>query len=233
MANHGYLGHWGSDGSIPEQRHTEAGGSDMVLENASGFFDEKLRVLDPRPLIAPAEIVRAERSFFEELPPADGHRKNILRPAHRKVGIGIAQPLATETELSVPCFVQEFTDSYGTYAPIPRTAKVGTIIHVEGEIVAPATVGGVGVARVDAPRPLPVAELNRRRTYEVPKPYQMYWPPGFKTPVPVKVNGGRFAIDVPLNDHGQAGLYEVSVWGKTPGNPDYAILGLRTVVVQR
>src|SRR3954466_14345965 len=37
MATNGYLGHWGTDGSTPEQRHTEAGGSDMVLENASCF----------------------------------------------------------------------------------------------------------------------------------------------------------------------------------------------------
>jgi uncharacterized protein YkwD len=233
MATHGYLGHWGSDGSVPEQRHTDAGGADMVLENALSFFDEKPRALDPKPMILASEVVRAEHLFFDEIPPNDGHRKNILRVAHRKVGIGIAQPVATESELPVPCFVQEFTDAYGTYAPIPRTAKVGATIHLEGEIRSPATMGGIGVARVGAPRPLPVDELNRRRSYDVPKPYQMYWPAGFKTPIPVKVNGGKFSIDVPLNDHGQSGLYEVSVWGKTPGNPDYAMLGLRTILVDR
>jgi hypothetical protein len=61
----------------------------------------------------------------------------------------------------------------------------------------------------------------------------MYWPAGFKTPVPVKIKGGKFAVDVPLNDHGQPGLYEVSIWGKTPSSPDYAMLGLRTIMVER
>ncbi|HEX3344297.1 MAG TPA: CAP domain-containing protein, partial [Polyangiaceae bacterium] len=46
MATHGYLGHWGTDGSVPEQRYTEAGGADMVLENASCFTDEQPRALD-------------------------------------------------------------------------------------------------------------------------------------------------------------------------------------------
>jgi uncharacterized protein YkwD len=233
MAKNGYLGHWGTDGSVPEQRLTDAGGADMVLENALCFVDEKARTLDPNPLVDPAEIVRAEHLFFDEVPPSDGHRKNILKPAHRKVGIGVAQPVATATELPVPCFSQEFTDAYGTYAPIPRSAKVGATIHLEGEILAPATMGGVGLARVDAPRPLPTAELNRRRSYPVPTPYQMFWPHGFKTPIPVKVQGGRFTIDVPLNDHGQPGMYEVSVWGKTPGNPEYAMLGVRTIQVER
>ena len=31
MAQNGFLGHWGTDGSVPEQRFTEAGGLDMVL----------------------------------------------------------------------------------------------------------------------------------------------------------------------------------------------------------
>jgi uncharacterized protein YkwD len=233
MAKTGYLGHWGSDGSVPEQRLTEAGGADMVLENALCFVDEKGRTLDPKPLIEPSEIVRAEHLFFDETPPNDGHRKNILKSAHRKVGIGIAQPIATATELPVPCFSQEFTDPYGTYAAIPRSAKVGATIHLEGEIHAPATMGGVGIARLDPPRPLSVADLNKRRSYPVPAPYQMYWPAGFKTPIPVKVHGGKFSIDVPLNDRGQPGLYEVSVWGKTPSSPEYAILGLRTVLVER
>src|SRR2546421_282216 len=41
MAANGYLGHWGLDGSVPEQRMTRAGGEDLVLENASCFTDEQ------------------------------------------------------------------------------------------------------------------------------------------------------------------------------------------------
>ena len=233
MASHGYLGHWGTDGSVPEQRLTEAGGVDMVLENALCFIDERPRTLDTKPLIDAGEVERAESMFWNEVPPNDGHRKNIMKPGHKKVGIGVAQPIATATELPVPCFSQEFTDPYGTYAPVPRKAKVGDTLHVEGTISAPATVGGVGLARVVLPRPLGVAELNKRRSYPVPGPYQMYWPAGFKTPIPVTVRGGKFSIDVPLSDKGEPGLYEVSVWGKLPGSSDFAMLGLRTIVVEK
>jgi uncharacterized protein YkwD len=234
MASHGYLGHWGTDGSVPEQRLTEAGGVDMVLENALCFVDERPRTLDPHPLIDAIEIERSQSMFWNEAPPNDGHRKNIMRPGHRKVGIGVALPVATPTELPVPCFSQEFTDPYGTYVPVPRNAKVGQVVRVEGTIATPATVGGVGVARIVTPKPISIAELNTRRSYPVPGPYQMYWPAGFKTPIPVTVRGGgQFSIDVPLSDHGEPGLYEVSVWGKLPGAPDFVMLGLRTILVEK
>ena len=41
--------------------------------------------------IDPKQIERAESLFFDEVPPNDGHRKNILKPHHTKVGIGVAQ----------------------------------------------------------------------------------------------------------------------------------------------
>ena len=39
MVRHGFTAHWGTDGSVPEQRYTEAGGSDFNMENAACFFD--------------------------------------------------------------------------------------------------------------------------------------------------------------------------------------------------
>ena len=38
-AHLGYLGHWGSDGSIPEERLTRAGGADLDFANAICLFD--------------------------------------------------------------------------------------------------------------------------------------------------------------------------------------------------
>jgi hypothetical protein len=232
MATHGYLGHWGTDGSVPEQRFTEAGGTDMVLENASCFTDEATRTLDPAARIDPKSVEQAEDMFFHETPPHDGHRKNILKPWHKTVGIGVAQPVATPTEIPVPCFAQEFVDPYGSYSAAPRKAHPGDNLHVAGTMASPATFAGVGLARVDAPKPIPVSELNRRRSYPVPAPYQMYWPPGFQTPIPVRVTGDRFAIDVPLSDANRAGLYEVSVWATMPGSPDFVMVSLRTILVR-
>jgi uncharacterized protein YkwD len=228
MAKNAYLGHWGTDGSVPEQRFTEAGGSDMVMENASCFTDEKKRELDAAPGIDPKNVEQTEDMFFHEVPPHDGHRKNILKAWHKSVGIGVAQPVATPTEIPVPCFSQEFVDDYGTYAPLPPRVRVGDTLHVEGTIASPATFAGVGLARVDAPKPVPVPELNKRRSYPVPTPYQMYWPPGFQTPIPVKVSGAHFSIDVPVSDGGKAGLYELSVWATVPGTADLTMVGLRT-----
>lgn len=232
MARLGFLGHWGSDGSVPEQRHTEAGGADMVLENALCFTDETKRALDAAPLIDPKEVERAESLFFDEVPPNDGHRRNILKPAHTRVGVGIAQPVATPTELAVPCFTQEFVDGYGTYAPLPKVAKVGDVVRVEGTLTNGARPTGVGVARVAAPKPLPASELNRRRSYPVPKPQTMYWGPGFVTPIVAKIAGPKIAIDVPLSDHGQPGLYEISVWAKLGTSEDQTMVSLRTILVK-
>jgi hypothetical protein len=87
----------------------------------------------------------------------------------------------------------------------------------------------VGLARVDGPKPLLVSELNHRRSYPVPTPYQMYWPPGYQTPIPVKVNGSSFGIDVPVSDKGKAGMYELSVWASIPGADDLVMVSLRTI----
>lgn len=236
MARHGFLGHWGSDGSVPEQRYTEAGGADVTFENALCFADERLRALDPDPRIDPVEIERSEAAFFNEVPPNDGHRKNILRPGHKRIGIGIAQPIETPAEHPVPCIAQELAYAYGSYGPLPARARVGDTVHVEGTLAGDATFGGVGVARIDAPRPIPVAELNARRSYVQPEPFKMYWPEGFVTPVPVKVHGQAFSIDVPLDDKRRPGLYEVSVWAKLPGargpaDKGFASVSLRTVHV--
>ncbi|GAC1544954.1 MAG: hypothetical protein NVS3B10_09100 [Polyangiales bacterium] len=232
MAHLGYLGHWGSDGSVPEQRHTEAGGEDMVLENALCFTDEAKRALDAKPTIEPAQVERSESMFFDEVPPNDGHRKNILKPAHTKVGIGVAQPVATATEIPVPCFSQEFTDDYGSYAALPRRAKVGAVVHVEGTLSNGARPSGVGIARIVKPSPIAPSELNKRRSYPVPKAFQMYWGPGFVTPMPVKIDGQKLVIDVPLSDHGQPGLYEVSVWAKLAGSEEHTMVSLRTIAVE-
>jgi uncharacterized protein YkwD len=231
MAENGYLGHWGLDGSVPEQRHTEAGGADMVLENASCFVDGRHRTVDTEPRIDAAEIEKTESMFFHETPPNDGHRKNILKPWHTKVGLGIAQPRATPTEIPVPCVSEEFVDSYGSFGAVPREAHVGDVIHVTGASRDPAKVVGVGLARVDAPQPLTVSDANARRSYPVPQPYATYWPPGYVTPIPLAVSGHKFAIDLPLSDHGKPGMYEVSVWAKLPSSNDFQIVSLRTIRV--
>jgi hypothetical protein len=231
MAALGYLGHWGSDGSVPEQRYTEAGGRDIVFENAFCVTDEKKRPLDAAPHFSPADIERAEAMFFNEVPPNDGHRKNILGPFRKRVGIGLAVA-RFDHEIPMPCISQEFVESFGTYDALPRSVKLGAKIHVAGTLAADVKVGGVGMARIEDPKPLPASELNKRRFYPMPSTYAMYWPAGVRTPIEVHVHGQSFDIDVPVTDGGRKGLYEVSVWAQRHGEKSFAPISLRTLRVE-
>jgi hypothetical protein len=134
--------------------------------------------------------------------------------------------------VSQACLVQEFVDDYGRFEPLPAEAKVGDVIRVRGEVTDEIEFGGVGIARIDPAAPVPVADLVARSTYQVPVPYVMYIPAGFKTPKPVQVDGPRFSIDVVLDDGRRPGRYEVSVWGKHPGSEALVMVSLRTIVVR-
>lgn len=238
LCRHGFLGHWGSDGSVPEQRYSEAGGSDMILENALGVVDEKVRKLQDKIAISAAELAHAESLFFDELPPHDGHRKNILMATHTHVGIGIAVTEAPG-ELGAPCIVQEFIDRAGTFAPLPAVLGAGAGIDLDATIASPLIVGGFGLAFLPAPLPLPIAEANRRRSYTVPAPTVQFWPKGLRTPLPVTAEavagGTRATLHVPaaMIPHGetpkQPGLLEISVWARAADEETYRRVSLRTI----
>jgi uncharacterized protein YkwD len=228
MAEHGYTAHWGTDGSVPEERYTAAGGAHYVQENAACFFDAKDRARDPAPTFTAVDLEKIEGAFMNEVPPNDGHKKNILTPSHRKLGVGLAKP----TDVLQACMSQEFVDEYGDYAALPPRAHVGETIPVSGEIQAPAKFAAIGVARIDPRRPMPAAELNTTYTYPIPKPFILYSPPGYVTPKPVHIEGSHFSIDVPLSQDRKSGRYEVSVWATLPGDPKLLMVSLRVVDVK-
>ena len=229
MARVGYTAHWGSDGSVPEQRYSEAGGSDFVQENAGCLADGKSRKLDVAPRFEQAELDRVQRAFMDEKPPHDGHRKNILKPRHTGFGVGVAKP----SGVGIACMSQEFVDDYGDYATLPKSARAGDMLTIAGDVKGIVTFGGVGIGRIDPQAPLTAAYLNTTYTYAVPSPSELYFPKGFVTKKPVEVNGKHFRIEVPLGKRGQAGRYEVSVWGKFPGaGQQLEMVSLRVIDVQ-
>lgn len=228
MAEHGYTAHWGSDGSVPEQRYTEAGGKDMVQENAACFFDGQKRELDPSPRFDPVALEKIESAFINEVPPNDGHRKNILTGTHNKLGVGLAEPKGIDQ----PCMSQEFVDHYGHYDHLPAHAHVGQSVRVAGTLDKPVKFGGIGIARIALMKPMSAKKLNSTSLYTVPEPFALYFPAGYKTPKPVHVSGQKFEIEVPLDDRRQRGRYEVSIWGRHPGDKDLGILSLRTITVK-
>lgn len=228
MAAHGFTAHWGSDGSIPEQRYTEAGGVHMVQENAACFFDGVPRQLDPNAMFDVAELEKLQRSFMNEVPPNDGHKLNILKPVHNRLGVGLAQPL----NVNQPCLAQEFVDQYGEYGALPSEARRGQTVKVSGEVFEPVEFGGVGLARVEPAKPLGAEHLNSTSVYRIPEPKILYFPKGFKTPKPVKVDGRSFEIEIPLDIDAKPGRYEVSIWGKYPGADALVMVSLRTIDVR-
>jgi uncharacterized protein YkwD len=228
MAKNGFTAHWGSDGSVPEQRYTEAGGSDMVQENVACLFDGVARELDPSPRYDPARLEVLQRMFMDEVPPNDGHRRNILKPGHHRVGIGLAQPAG----LNQPCLAQEFVDDWGDYSELPKQAAPSVTLHVAGKLREPLSFGGIGLARIEPASPKTAKELNATSVYRIPQPTTLYFPPGFKTPKPVKVDGRAFSLDVGLGTAPAKGRYEVSIWGKEPGKSELFMVSLRTIVVK-
>ena len=229
MARVGYTAHWGSDGSVPEERYTVVGGRDFVQENAACFADGVARKLDKVPTFTAAGLAEIERRFMDEIPPADGHRRNILKDSHTALGIGIAQPAG----LPSPCLAQEFVDQRGEYDDLPLQARVGKVVTIAGEVSEPVEFGGVGLARIEPRRPMSASALNGTSTYPIPAPYALYFPKGFKTPKPVALDGKRFSIDLPLSERGRKGRYQVSIWGRYPNaGTQLVMVSLRTIEVR-
>lgn len=225
MATNGFTGHVGSDGSTPEQRYTEAGGTDFVQENAACLFDTVERSLERTPRFDANKLTALHELFMAEVPPNDGHRRNILNPLHNRVGIGLAQP----TNVAQPCLTQEFVDDYGDYEPLP--SEVRQSLHVEGTLLPPLAFGGVGIGRTPLPEPPPRARLNGK-SYRIPAPDTLYFPAGFKTPKPVVVNGRQFSIDLDLGQRPTPGSYAVTIWAKKPGSSQLFLVSMRTLTAR-
>ncbi len=227
MVCHGFTAHIGSDGSVPEQRYTDAGGAHMVQENAACFFDEEKRTVDPDARFESERIARIQQAFLHELPPDDGHRRNILSARHTAVGIGLAKPAGVEAL----CVVQEFVDAYADYETIPRALRAGATLRVAGDMRPPAKFGGIGIARLPERGPSTASRLNATSSYRIPTPTQLYFASGFKTPVPVQVSGQRFEVDLPIG-HEASGLHALSVWAQLPRENSLVMVGLRTFRVR-
>ena len=229
MARAGYTAHWGTDGSVPEERYSDAGGTDFVQENAGCLADAQARELDPAPRFEAHQLERVERAFMDEKPPHDGHRKNILKPGHSALGIGVAQPKGVD----LACLSQEFVDDYGDYGALPKVTSAGATLHIEGEVKGSVVFGGIGIGRIDPAKPLSAAHLNTTYVYAVPSPEDLYFPRGFVTKKEVTVSGKHFQIDVALAKSARPGRYEVSIWGKFPGaGAQLDMVSLRVVRVR-
>lgn len=226
MAAKGFTGHIGTDGSVPEQRYTESGGEHFVQENAACLFDGKARKLDERARFDATKLAELHQMFMDEVPPNDGHRQNILKPLHNRVGVGLAQPEG----LNQPCLTQEFVDRYAELAALPREAKPKAKLKIAGTVSEPLIFGGIGVGQKPLPQPKRLEEVSGARAYAIPAPDQLYFGPGFKSPKPVSVDGNRFSIELDLG--AKRGQYSVSIWAKEKTSSKLFMVSLRTITVR-
>jgi uncharacterized protein YkwD len=209
-ASNGFISHWGLDGEKPQRRYTLAGGLDAVDENESvtlwleggfqGVSKEQLKTI----------VAEHQSAMVNELPPDDGHRKNILDPHHTGVGIAIVVG-----KYGV-AMAQEFTNHYSVVTPLPHTATPGSTVTLKGRINKGYQIKGIYGVWEPLPQPMTREQLLKTHSYSDPswdnlhffakpqaKGYYIPTPSGKVSAQNISVdNLGNFSISVPLvNSH--------------------------------
>ncbi len=229
MARLGFLSHWDLMGRKPDQRYCSVGGTAYVMENGhiefSGFPGDDAGgtaeyKLDPDAKLSKKDIEDIETGFFNEQPPNDGHRRNILDPDHNKVGIGLS--VARKGDSHRLTCAQEFLHSYGKVEAVPGSVKVGESFVVKGSIDPGLSLQSVDLFWEELPKPMTLKELNETYSYGPPQMrINTYFPgaPAARDNLAITDNAGRqefacrFDTDKAL---WKPGLYYVYVWVKTP-----------------
>jgi hypothetical protein len=245
MAVNGYLSHWTMDGQKPDQRYCEAGGKDAVAENA--FLSSEVDVDDTGvirkiplhqvQIFKRYELEKMESDFFNEKPPYDGHRKNIIDPTHTSVGIGLSFASSFGMGTRFAC-TQEFVNHYGEYGDIPAKIKIGEKLHVAGKLNKGVHLKSIDFRGEELPKPMTVAELNKTSSYSIPEKVTVTaFVDASQTNDPIKVTTSdgqeEFSADVPIDDAFQPGLYYMCAWAAAAdGRSEDTLISCRTFVVE-
>lgn len=229
------MSHVDSSGRLPVQRYTEAGGRDRVRENVAlicvrAQLTEPIET-DPNPTFTREEVESVEAAYFNEVPPNDGHRKNVLYSEHTHVGIALARGAGEDAR--VIGNAEEFVDRYiDELSALPETVKLGEVVPVEGRLGRGSKISAVGIARGPAPGPVDRTQFKAVGHYSVPAPYVKYWAGEQRDGVSIHEKpDGRFSVKLPLSDSGNPGLYYVSIWVHDSERGD-VLASVRTILVK-
>lgn len=225
-AARGYNDHYDLAGRSPDWRYTLVGGTRVVKENQLGVFcDSGARYrLCHKQRFARQEIEEVESAFFDESPPQDGHRRNILDPLHTSVGLGLASALVEkasgEQEIDVAC-CEEFVHSYGKVSALPHMVRPGDELTLEGKIPSGLPLQGVSIYRDVLPEPRSLRSLrtNQYHGYELPRTEVENYAAG---QIRRSVNGD-FRVTIATSSYWPDGLYHVVVWAKVGGFEPFEI----------
>ena len=238
MAEYGYLSHWTLDGRKPDQRYTECGGKDAVAENADSTDVEKPSkvALSKNQLFAKKDLDEIEAQFFNEQPPNDGHRKNILDPDHNAVGIGISlaggEPGSSE-DFPRLALTEEFIDHYGTYGVIPRAVSPGASFVLEGTLAKGVHIQSVDIRFEKGPQPMSVEELLQTHSYGIPGDASVnYFPPPFNSPAPIIITNqdgsDHFSLQIQTSKEWKKGIYYLCLWATIGNKKEPTLISSRT-----
>jgi len=134
MANKDYFGHWSASGHKPFHRYNLLGAMvGHVAENLYTYYTNFPMNMNESKMYELA--VRGHKKFMDEKPPYDGHKKNVLKPEHNYVGIGIAM---RSTRFY---YCEEFVDQYVQMTPPKGVLTKGVTYKISGQVINPALYG--------------------------------------------------------------------------------------------
>ena len=189
----GYLSHWNMDGYGPDYRYIQAGGADFVQENIASYTvrDENGQCVS----IDDWDMLM--RGIFEGFMDSQGHRKNILNPAHTHVGIGMAYDALTG-EVRV---AQEFTNHYLQINSLPLRVTPGASLVINGNLLDGASNPQAFLKYEPFPEPLSLDELNQTKTFLSPATL-------VKPLTPISTDKG-FVIELSFEKDASPGIYHL------------------------
>ena len=175
-----FSSHWGVDGLKPYMRYTLAGGYQSNGENGHGndyCITESDRY---RPI---ANIEQEIREAMEGWMDSPGHRRNILRPWHQKVNIGIAWDRYNIAA------IQHFEGDYVEYFSLPTITD--NLLTFEGAVKNGASISaerdfGIQIYYDPPPHALTRGQVSRTYCYDSGLPVAF---------LRMRLSGGRYWVE--------------------------------------
>ena len=149
-----YMGHWDSQGKKPYHRYALDGGDAHVSENASGVESTDFFKQDIGEMIS--LMKENHMLMYNERPPFDGHRLNILDPYHNQLGLGVAY------DGSSFCYYEEFINDYLTKSSTKlQNGEVSMLFTIPDQF----NLVGISISYDKPFKPMTRKELNTKTSY--------------------------------------------------------------------
>ncbi len=153
-----YFGHWDMRGEKPYHRYAFAGGMDHVTENAAMRWSSLPMTRSYNDVLK--FIIEAHMAMYNETPPNDGHRRNILNPWHTHVGLGFS---LIDNDFR---YYEEYVDRYLRFDAINTPVKAGDDVKISGAVSVPGYGAYFAVVFYEPfPDPMTPSEIKGRGSY--------------------------------------------------------------------